>query len=327
MKTLLKWIVSIVTCLLFAVSALYVGTRGEYAVARLVTDDPSLPSEIVNGVQLHMRVVDGPQSAPTIIVLHGGPGGDFRSLQALETLSDQYRVVFYDQRGAGLSERVSADFLTLDGHLDELGAVIDLVSPSQAPIVIGHSWGAMLAAAYIGRNPNDVQSAVLIEPGYLDAAGREAWEAESATYMSGLGYGMMAITTGFRAQHVSGPDAAAPDDFLIGHMVRTFANHPDNPYHCGNGYSAPNWRFGAQSSTTWRGASAATVDQIGSNTVAFKGPVLLIAGECNNWLGPLQTLHISQFANADLAIIPDAGHDVVWDNADATLATIRAFLD
>ena len=70
----------------------------------------------------------------------------------------------------------------------------------------------MLAAAYLGETPGTVQSAVLIEPGYLDAAGRAAWEAESAAYMSGLGYAWEAIVTGFRAQHVSGPDALAPDD-------------------------------------------------------------------------------------------------------------------
>ena len=31
-------------------------------------------------------------------------------------------------------------------------------------------------------------------------------------------------------------------------MVQRFANHPDNPYHCGDGYGAPGWRFGALAS-------------------------------------------------------------------------------
>jgi proline iminopeptidase len=306
---------------------MFVGTRGDYPVARLVTDDPALPSKTVAGIQLHMRIVTGPEGAPTIIVLHGGPGGDFRSLQALEALSDQFTVVFYDQRGAGLSERVSADMLTLEGHLDELQAVIELTSPDQAPILIGHSWGAMLAAAYIGQNPSAVQSAVLVEPGYLDAAGREAWEAESATYMSGLHYIWQGFTTGFRAQHVSSPDTAAPDDFLIGHMVSVFTNHPGNPYHCGNGYNAPNWRFGALASKTWSDAPPAVVDQIGSDLLQFKGLVLLMNGECNDWLGPLQQQHLSRFTNAELVTISEAGHDVVWDNPDATITAIRSFLD
>ncbi|HHB80803.1 MAG TPA: alpha/beta hydrolase [Aliiroseovarius sp.] len=202
-----------------------------------------------------------------------------------------------------------------------------MVSPDQAPILIGHSWGAMLVAAYLGQNPNAAHSAVLIEPGYPDSAGRAAWEAESAPFMSGFRYGWQAITMGFRAQHVLGPDDAAQDDFLFGHMVGLFANHPDNPYHCGGGYTAPSWRFGALSSTTWRDAPAATVDKIGANLAAFRGPVLLLAGECDDWLGPLQSEHLARFANAELATIAGAGHDVVWDNGQATLAEIRRFLN
>lgn len=242
MKRVLKWSAAILFCLIVAFTALFVGTRGDYPVARLATHDPSLPSETVAGIQLHMRVVQGPEDAPTIIVLHGGPGGDFRSLQGLEALSNQFTLVFYDQRGAGLSERVNADLLTLDGHLEELQGVIDLVSPNDSPILIGHSWGAMLATAYLGQNPDGVRAAILIEPSYLDLEGRQAWQTESQTYLSGLAYRREAVLTGFRAQHVTGPDLAAVEDFLIGHMVGVFTNHSDNPYHCGDGYTAPSWR-------------------------------------------------------------------------------------
>lgn len=327
MKTVAKWIACLSVGVVFVFLAMFVGTRGEYPVAQLVTEDRSLPSEDVAGVRLHMRIAQGPEAARTIVVLHGGPGGDFRSLQALEALADQYTVVFYDQRGAGLSERVSADMLTLEGHLQELQAVIGLTSQDQAPILIGHSWGAMLAAAYIGQNPNAVEKAVLIEPGYLDAAGRDAWEAKSAAYMSGPRYVWQALVSGFRTQHVSGPDTAAPEDFLIGTMVGVFTNHPDNPYHCGTGYNAPSWRFGAVSSKIWREALAAEVDRIGSNLLAFRGPVLLMSGTCNDWLGPLQQQNLSRFTNAELVTIEGAGHDLAWDKPDATLSAIRSFLD
>ncbi len=327
MKNALKWVTGVLACLILLVILMFLGTRGDYPVARLVTDDPSLPSETVAGVQLHMRIAEGPQRARTVIVLHGGPGGDFRSLKALDALSDRYQVVFYDQRGAGLSERVSADLLTLDGHLAELEAVIDLTSPDQAPILIGHSWGAMLAAAFLGQNPDAIESAVLIEPGYLDAAGKAAWDAESARFMSGPRYVWQAVTSGFRAAHVTPSDAAAADDFLIGHMVGVFTNHPDNPYHCLGGYTAPNWRFGALSSSTWRDAPATDVDRLGSHVVEFQGPVLLMAGACNDWLGPRQRQHLSRFANAALVTIPNAGHDVLWDNPEAALGVIRSFLN
>lgn len=327
MKRILKWVGIPLACIFAIIASLLLGTRGDYPVARLVSEDTSLPSETIAGIQLHMRVIKGPEGAPVIIVLHGGPGGDFRSLQSLATLSDQFTVVFYDQRGAGLSQRVSPEQLTLAAHLDELRGVIDRVSPNGAPIVIGHSWGAILAAAYLGQNPDDVLAAVLIEPGYLDAAGRENWRQESQTYLSGIQYWREALLTGFRAWHVSGPDSAAQEDFLIGHMVGVFANHPNNPYHCGEGYTAPNWRFGATSSQSWNTATSTELERLVSNTKDFDGSVLFMAGECNDWIGAaLQEGHVDMFSQATLTVVPDAGHDVIWDNPVASISAIRTFL-
>lgn len=313
-------------CIVLLVT-LFFGTRGTYVVAPLVTEDATLPSATIGGVQLHMLQVDGPAGAPTLIVLHGGPGGDFRSLLALSTLSETHNVVFYDQRGAGLSERVSAGQLTLDYYISELNGVKELVSPNTPVTLIGHSWGAMLATAYLGTYPEDVTAAVLIEPGYLDSEGKSAWDEVASRYMSGVGYWAEAVVTGFRAQHVDGPDPAAADDFLVGHMVGVFTNHSENPYHCGDGYAALGWRFGATASRAWADTSDADVDRLTEQVRRFKRPVLLLAGECNNWLGPLQKTHMQLFANADLQIIPNAGHDVIWDKPEASVDAIRQFLD
>lgn len=314
-----------VACIALVVM-LFFGTRETYVVAPLVSEDATLPSVTIGGVQLHLRQVDGPAGAPTIIVLHGGPGGDFRSLLALSALSETYNVVFYDQRGAGRSERVSAEQLTLNDYISELYGVKRLVSPDAPVTLIGHSWGAMLATAYLGQHPEDVTAAVLIEPGYLDSAGKSAWNEVASRYMSGTGYWAEAVVTGFRAQHIDRPDPSAADDFLVGHMVGVFTNHPENPYHCGDGYAAPSWRFGATASRAWADNSDADVDRLTEQVRRFDRPVLLLAGECNNWLGPLQSIHMQFFVNANFQIIPSAGHDVVWDNPEATLNAIHRFL-
>jgi proline iminopeptidase len=322
----MRWGLGVVVFLIALIVVLFIATRGDYPVAALVSEDNTLPAREIAGVRLHMRVEDGPSDASTIIVLHGGPGGDFRSLLGLSALSDTARVVFYDQRGAGLSERVPADLLTLDGYLDELGEVIALTSPDRPVLLIGHSWGAMLASAYLGAHPDRVSGAVLIEPGYLDAEGKAAWEARAARYMSGAGYALTAVLNGFRAAHVTGPDDNAAEDFLIGRMVGVFVNHPDNPYHCGEGYTAPAWRFGSLASAVWRDAPDADLDRIAQGT-AYRGPVLLLAGACNDWTGaPLQATHADRFRKAHLRVIPGAGHDVVRDNPAAALEAIRWFL-
>lgn len=327
MMLALKWGLGAIARVAASFVALFVATRGDYPVAALVTDDDTLPSQEIAGVRLHMRIDEGPPDARTIVVLHGGAGGDFRSLLALRALADTHRVVFYDQRGAGLSERVPAEQLTLDGYLAELNEVIALTSPHSPVVLISHSWGAMLAVAYLGEHPNRVARAILIEPGYLDAEGTLAWEDRAAGYMSGARYLWQAILNGFRAAHVTRPDAQASNDFLIGRMVEVFANHPDNPYHCGDGYTAPTWRFGALASAEWRDAPDNHLDRIARGT-RYPGPVLFLAGGCNDWTGaPLQSRHAALFADARLEIVPEAGHDVIWENPGAALPVIRAFLD
>ena len=136
-----------------------------------------------------------------------------------------------------------------------------------------------------------------------------------------------AILAGFRARNVKARDAHAREDFLIGTMVHAFANHPRNPYHYGKGYTAPSWRFGAQASRMIERETQSSLDAIASHAKRFRGPALLVAGACNDWIGePLQREHVHHFADARLAVIPDAGHDVVWDNPEATLTEVRRFL-
>jgi len=164
MRRALTWAAGAVGALAVALVMLFVATRGENSVPPLVTEDANLPSQEVAGVALHMRIAEGPPDAQTVVVLHGGAGGDFRSLLALEALSDTHRVVFYDQRGAGLSERLAAERLTLDGYLEELHAIIEMTSPGKPVVLIGHSWGAMLASAFLGQHPDRTDRAILIEP-------------------------------------------------------------------------------------------------------------------------------------------------------------------
>lgn len=317
---------ALIGALLLAGLILFATTIGEYDIQATVTEDPDLSATEVLGHRLHTNIVGDPAST-TIIVLHGGPGGDFRSLLPLEALSDKHQVVFYDQRGAGLSERVPAEALSLDGYLHELDAIIDLTSPDRPVSLIGHSWGAMLASAYLGEHPDKVRRAVLIEPGFLNADEANEWMIASRSYMSGPGFLWDAVVTGFEAMHVEG-DEDASNDYLMGEMVHGFANHPDNPYHCpGQAFDAPAWRFGALASRTAQNTPEAEFARLAKGT-DFDGPVLFMAGSCDTWIGPeLQAQHAESFANARLEVIENAGHDVIHDQPDAAVAAIRAFLD
>ncbi len=132
-----------------------------------VDQDPTLPSIAVNNTMFHAETFGNPDD-PMLLVLHGGPGADYRSVLNCHRFSnDGYFVVFYDQRGSGLSQRHDADIYSMQKHVDDLEAVIDhyRVNPDQQIFIIGHSWGAMLATAYVNDYPDRIDGLVLIEPG------------------------------------------------------------------------------------------------------------------------------------------------------------------
>lgn len=85
-------------------------------VPATVGDDSSLPVIQAAGYRFHGEQFNDPGNPP-VIVLHGGPGADYRSLLDLRELADEFRVVFYDQRGSGLSPRVPKDELSFDGSV------------------------------------------------------------------------------------------------------------------------------------------------------------------------------------------------------------------
>jgi proline iminopeptidase len=99
-------------------------------VPATVDEDPSLPRIEVNGTALHAEAFGNP-GAPMIMVLHGGPGGDYRSLLPYRALAgDGYYVVYWDHRGAGLSRRHPASSYSLVQYLEDLRQVIERFSSS-----------------------------------------------------------------------------------------------------------------------------------------------------------------------------------------------------
>ena len=93
-------------------------------VPKTVDQDASLPSIFVNGTQLHAQTFGNPNN-PMLIFLHGGPGSDYRNgLNVQQLANEGYYVIFYDQRGSGLSKRHDKNTYSIQLVLDDLTEVI-----------------------------------------------------------------------------------------------------------------------------------------------------------------------------------------------------------
>lgn len=83
---------------------------------------------------------------------HGWPDSHVLWDGVVAELGDRYRIVRYDNRGAGASDvpkRVSA--FTMERFADDFSAVIDAVSPGRKVHVLAHDWGSVGVWEYLSR--------------------------------------------------------------------------------------------------------------------------------------------------------------------------------
>jgi len=115
----------------------------------------------VEGAKL---VPDGPtmREKPTLLLLHGGPGFDHTIYKpAYSALADVAQVIYLDQRGNGRSDAGPKESWTLAQWGDDVRAFCDALGIVK-PIVLGVSFGGMVAMAYATRHPDHPGKLILI---------------------------------------------------------------------------------------------------------------------------------------------------------------------
>lgn len=289
-----------------------------------VDNDPTLPSITLNGHKFHAETFGNPKN-PTILALHGGPGGDYLSMRTLKALSNKYFVVMYDQRKSGLSSRNSDIPITVQSFFDDLDSFIEHFNNGKPVYIVGHSWGAMLASGYVGMHPDKVSKIVLIEPGILKAklaapylnAARPKIGITDYIYLSGIWLNKWRVDIK--------NDQEARDDYFMSHLFLYFENkNLNNDFH--------GWRIGTsvQKQTIRRIARdpklLASLDFL-KDVENFNGEVLFLSSENNKVYGAdYQKRHLKYFKNATHIIIPDSGHHIFTDQPDLSNQIIDEFL-
>ena len=94
----------------------------------------------------------GQADRPTVVMAHGWPDSHVLWDGVVAELGDRYRIVRYDNRGAGASDvpkPVAA--YTMERFADDLAAVLDLVGPDTKVHVLAHDWGSVGVWEYLSR--------------------------------------------------------------------------------------------------------------------------------------------------------------------------------
>lgn len=273
-----------------------------------------------------------------VIYLHGGPGG-FVSETVIEVLArlsgNGYDVYFYDQVGSGQSGRLeNIGEYTVERHLRDLKEIINKTGAEKA-ILIGQSWGAVLAVLFSAGNPAKVYKLVLTSPGPLYPIRKElanikspdSLQLKEPPFSNRQGNkkennirtrAMAFLATCFHIKLAPEKEADYFATYLKSALDKSTVCDTAKLVKpkAGDGFYAGILSFNS-------------LRQLADSRAAIKNltiPVLVIKGQCDNQPWGFTNEYLQLFADHQLAIIPNAGHSLYLEQPELYVRTIQQFL-
>jgi len=136
----------------------------------IIMNIPNIP-RMCNTINLHKGWINTGRvnlyyeeegEAVPLVLLHGGPGSTHHYFHPYFSIAKGFaRVIYYDQRGCGLSEYAREDGYSVKQAADDLDSLRQALSIDKW-IVLGHSYGGLLAQYYSVKYPDSVAGLILV---------------------------------------------------------------------------------------------------------------------------------------------------------------------
>lgn len=115
----------------------------------------------INGVDL---AYSDSKKGTVAVLFESGFGTDQNTWQAVTNLlSPAIRQITYSRAGLGKSSS-AVQPRTISQHVDDLDAFLQYLNLDIPIIIVGHSYGGLIASELVRKHPNQVQGLVLIDP-------------------------------------------------------------------------------------------------------------------------------------------------------------------
>ena len=253
---------------------------------------------------------------PVAFLIHGGPGADHTSFKpTLSPLSQKMQLVYFDHRGQGRSARGAKETYTLDNNVEDMEALRQYLGLDQI-VVIGASYGGMVALTYASRYPQNVSSLIAIvtvadyrflarAKEILAERGSDAQKAIAQRLWNG----------NFENE------AQLREYFTVMRSLYSITYDSDSPQ--------KSWERAILSPDAINvafGGFLRTYD-IRNELPKITAPTLVI-GARHDWICPPEFSEqiASAIPNADLRIFEHSGHSIRADEPDALLDAIAGFI-
>ena len=259
----------------------------------------------------------GPVDAETTIVMVHGFRGDHHGLEPVVAQLPEYRIISPDLPGFGASEPLPRTH-DIDGYADWLQAFMLAVRPQGRVVVLGHSFGSIVASAALaaGLPADDV---ILVNPiaapalqgprGVMTRLAVFYYQA-GAALPEKAGFALLRNGAIVRVMSVTMAKTRDPE-------LRRFIHDQHDQY-----FSA----F-ADRDVVLEAFRASVSHDVSEYAARITPRTLLVAADKDD-ITPVAAQHRLQalFPDARLHVIPEVGHLIHYETPEAAAAQIREFL-
>ena len=108
----------------------------------------------------------GEKNLPKVILLGGGPGFSSWNLEPIQTQISQmgYRVLLTDMLGIGENSHINPKSI-LSSWIQQVDSIVaNEITENESVILVGHSWGGLMAMLYARAHNDKVSKLILLNP-------------------------------------------------------------------------------------------------------------------------------------------------------------------
>ena len=280
----------------------------------------------------------------TLIFLHGGPGGYVHSsmIQTLEALTPLgYEVYLYDQRGSGLSDRMPRySDVSFEKHLQDLHEIIHTQIGAKQVVLMGQSFGSVIAAHYSARYPEDVAKLIFSSPGrllpYRTIDGQYANldslypTPDSLRFIEPYNFVKDVNRTSLKPKAIVATmgalilDRKLVSDRQMDRMLNTLATKFTKGMVCDPAKVLP--EEGGGGLYAYLATNTGDQPEIRDQLAQIMAPTLVLQGQCEYHSYSMAYEYADLYPHGRYQLIEGAGHEIWWEQKEVYIEAIEAFL-
>lgn len=289
----------------------------------------------VDGGEVYYHLYGKDQAGTPLIFIHGGPGGNGACFFKQTALAEDRPVLIYNQlgsSGSSISEEYATaeeaqELLTIEHFVEELDTVIKHFEFDKF-ILVGRSWGTMLAVEYAAAKQPDGLKGIILNGPFLNV---DQWIDDAERLIKTLPDGeamwetiLECESTGEYTEEYNEINTIYSENFNS-RIEGAFDGTPSEPEGREiEGFSVYNYMWGpSEFSCTGTLQGHDSTKLLKDITV----PILYISGEYDSGSPEAAFYYNSMTPNGEVCVLPGSAHNSSRERPEEFNAVVKAFAE